>query len=674
MHEPGVTIGAVASTRGGWRAALLGGVLALGAIGVACASQGAVPVVPDGSGSAEQRERFLTARDALRAGDRDAFDAAYAGLDGYPIRDWLAYEDLSARWRASAPDADAVTELERFAADDDSGVLTRRLASRLQSALARAEAWQPMLTLRASALGVDMPCTELRARDELEPLDTFDETARSLWIDPALQSPICADVVARLADAGPPDVTAIWERLYVAMQANAFQRAAELPALLGSADRRRVEAWIEAVDEPQALLRSDTLNTNTPLNRRIVADLVIRWSRADTEAAIDWWLDNDERWTFFRDRHYDTHRALVKRAALRQEPRAYAWLESFDVRDDDLEIKEWRVRAALRDGNWSEVMRSLYRLPERERQEDHWAYWEARALEVGGQVAAANAIYAELAELQSWHGFLSADRLGQGYGLVDEAIDADATTLARLGEDLRLVRAREFAAVGLHAESRRLWTTVLDAAPRTDVAASAVLAKAWGMDDRAIFSAGRAEQRRALSYRFPVLYRSEVARASADHGIDPAWILGIMRRESAFIPDVVSHAGAVGLMQLMPRTADEVARLQQVADWDGDLTSELTNIDFGTFYIGHVAKRFDGHAALATASYNAGPTRVASWLPDETMEADRWIDTIPFNETRRYVRAVLAYAAIYEFQMTGSARRISDRLTPIEAGTPTDKS
>jgi len=641
---------------------------AIGCIAVPALAADA-PSGDDGSRYARERVPFVAAREALQRGDRDAFSTALAELDGYPIRHWLTYEDLSARWRAGAPASDALEVLQRFAAGDPDGTLTYRLTGRLQSSLARAGQWQRFLDVQASVQGVDMPCTALRARDELAPLTGFDQVARALWIDPDEQSAVCAGVIARLAQAGPPDVAAIWERLYVAMDGNAFDRARELSGLLGSADRRTVRAWVDAVEDPAGLLRSDDLSDNVPLNRRIVADLVIRWSRSDTEAAIEWWLANDQRWTFFRDRHHDTHRALVKRAALRREPKAYAWLESLDVRSDDLEMLEWRVRAALLDGNWPEVVKSLGALPDEEREEDHWAYWEARALEADGQAAAADAIYARLADLQSWHGFLSADRLGREYALVDEPIDADPATLDRLAGDERLVRAREYAAVELHAESRRVWGGALDALSGDEVAASAVLARDWGMNDRAIVSAGRAGpgQRRALAYRFPVLYRGEIARASVKHGIEPAWILGVMRRESAFIPDIASHAGAIGLMQLMPATAKDVARQQGIDGWDGDLTREATNIDFGTFYLSYVLKRFEGHAALATASYNAGPARIASWLPEATMEADRWIDTIPFNETRRYVRAVLAYAAIYEFRMTGRATRVSDRLPAVPA-------
>jgi soluble lytic murein transglycosylase len=199
-----------------------------------------------------------------------------------------------------------------------------------------------------------------------------------------------------------------------------------------------------------------------------------------------------------------------------------------------------------------------------------------------------------------------------------------------------------------------------------ELAATAVLADRWGLHDRAIYSAGKAEQKRAIGLRFPVLYRSAVARAAQENRLDPALVMGVMRRESAYIADVQSGAGAIGLMQLMPRTAKFVADLKGLDNWRGDLTDADTNIGFGSFYLRHVLDKFNNHIAMATAGYNAGPHRVTSWLPEQAMDADRWIDTIPYTETRRYVRAVLAYTAIYEWHLTKKPRRLSQKLHPIE--------
>ena len=620
-----------------------------------------------------ERERFMAAREALQAGERDTFEDAVSSLRDYPLHDWLVYAELVDRWKRETPAPGTFDELARLKAATGDTTLLKRAARALQTSLAKGEEWRRYLAIEKSDYGVEMPCTTLRAQTEVWQAEGVSEAAREsmreatleLWVKPTAPDEICADVVAKQIATEAPPVSRMWERVYEAMEANAFDAAREILPWLGTADRRALNGWLDAVDAPGEYIASGALQEDTQFNRRAIADLVLRWSRDDTAAAIDWWQAQSPRYRFYKDRHYDTHRALVMRAALRRMPQAGEWLGNFRARTEDLEIKEWRVRAALLDGDWAEVMRHLYRLPEEERLEDHWAYWEARALEVAGHTDQAGDIYSSIAGLQSWHGFLAADRLGEDYVIVDEPIEPEVAVLDAMASDERLLRAREFHAVGMRAESRRVWNTVLGDASPPELAASAVLAKQWGLDDRAIFSAGRAEQRRALSYRFPILYREEVAAAATEHRIEPAWIFGVMRRESAFIPEVVSHAGAIGLMQIMPRTGTYIADLQDAEDWDGDLTNIETNIDFGTFYIGHVSERFDGHRALATASYNAGPRRVSSWLPEQTMEADRWIDTIPFTETRRYVRAVLAYAAIYEHQLTGNVTRISDQLPPV---------
>ncbi len=619
------------------------------------------------------RANFVAAREALQAGQRETYERALEALsDDYPLHDWLVYADLVNRWQRETPAPGTFDDLARLKAATNDSTLLRRAGRALQTSLAKGGEWRRYLAIEQSEYGVEMPCTTLRARIEVGEADSTTEDALALWVQPTAPDEICRDVVADQIAANTPPVSKMWERVYEAMEANAFDAAREVLPWLGTADRNALTGWLKAVDAPGKYIASGALQEDTPFNRRALADLVLRWSREDTAAAIDWWQSESPRYRFYKDRHYDTHRALVMRAALRRMPQAGEWLGNFRARDEDLEIKEWRVRAALLEGDWNEVMRLLHRLPEEEREEDHWAYWEARALETVGRSGRAREIYQEIAGLQSWHGFLAADRLGQEYVIVDEPIEPEAAVLQALETDQRLLRAREFQAVEMEAEGRRVWNSVLADATAPELAASAVLAKRWGLNDRAIFSAGRAEQRRALSYRFPILYQQEVAAAAIEHRIEPAWIFGVMRRESAFISDVVSHAGAVGLMQIMPRTGTYIADLQSKEDWDGDLTDTATNIDFGTFYLGHVRERFDGHLALATASYNAGPRRVSSWLPDETMEADRWIDTIPFTETRRYVRAVLAYAAIYEHQLTGTVTRISDQLPPVAAAVGSD--
>lgn len=615
----------------------------------------------------QERKVFKQARAELAAGRLSDYRKSLVSLADYPLRSFLEYEYLQREWKSRKPRKSDVAALNRFERETQDQSLTRRLTRTLQKRLADTGQWDLFLGVSKSRLAAGMPCTTLRARSETGALNGFDEQLLELWVQPKRHPKLCSSVIRSVEKAHTPPLAAIWERIYQSMEANKPDYAKEMLTYLSTADRKRVQSWINVGSQPQKLLTSGAYERNTVLNRRIVADLIVKWSKIDTKAAVEHWLKVRDSYTFFEERRYDTHRAIVMRAAYRRMPEAQQWLQDTVAKDGDLELAEWRVRTALLAEDWSSVLQNINRLPEEEQEEDHWAYWVARALEKLGEPDQALAMYTKLAKLQSYYGFLSADRLGLDYAIYDEPIEPDPDQLRRLSNQPELVRAREFNFVGLEHEGRREWNNWISDRSEDEVAASAVLADHWQLHDRAIFAAGQAEQRRAISLRFPVLYRSEVANASMEHGIEPAWIFGVMRRESAYIRDIRSGAGAVGLMQLMPRTARYVAELQGQKNWKGDLTDAKTNIGFGTFYLRHVMDRFDNHQVLATASYNAGPHRVDQWLREGEMDADIWIDTIPFTETRRYVRAVLAYAAIYEHHLSGEPQRLATKLLPVPA-------
>ena len=615
-----------------------------------------------------EQTRFMQAREALAGGDYEAFTELSATLDHYILHPFLEYEGLQHQLRTTKPGKDFVRQLNQFEQDSGDKALTKKLTRSFQRRLLDTEQWPLFLGVSKSEYAARMPCGRLRALHETgETINFSTPDLLDLWVKPAPAAKVCSDLVDEVEAKNTPPIKAIWERIFAAMEEDKPDYAESMLRYLSSSDRKRVKDWLEGIESPAKYLAKADLVADTQFNRHAVSDLVMAWSREEPVKATRHWLSVKDKYKFGKDRYYDTSRALAMRTAYRRLPEAYELLNTFTANEDDLELKEWRIRTALLAQNWPEVIRSIKRLPKDEQMEDHWAYWEARALEEAGHIGHANKIYEELAELQSYHGFLSADKLGVAYTLRDEPVLADAAIVDRLKKLPALLKAYEYHRVKVGWEGRREWNSVLSDSTVEEVSALAKIGFEWGLHDRAIFAAGKAEQKRALSVRFPVLYRSEVAQASVDNSIEPAWIFGVMRRESAYIADVQSGAGARGLMQLMPNTAKYVAKLQGDSNWNGDLTDPKTNIGLGSYYLRHVLDKFDNHVALATASYNAGPHRVSKWSPEKDMKADIWIDTIPFTETRRYVRAVLAYTAIYEWQLTGEAARLSDKLTVVLA-------
>jgi len=167
-----------------------------------------------------------------------------------------------------------------------------------------------------------------------------------------------------------------------------------------------------------------------------------------------------------------------------------------------------------------------------------------------------------------------------------------------------------------------------------------------------------------LALRFPLQYSNQIQSNANSMSLEPALVFGLMRQESMLDSKAMSAVGARGLMQIMPETGKEIAReLNDSWQTANSLFIPDINIRYGTFYFKRLLNQFDGHFALATAAYNAGPSRVNKWLSTKrSLPADVWVETIPFKETRKYVSSVLAYTIIYQQRLQGKALKMHELL------------
>jgi len=300
---------------------------------------------------------------------------------------------------------------------------------------------------------------------------------------------------------------------------------------------------------------------------------------------------------------------------------------------------------------------------------EEWRYWQGIALQRTGDAAAARLVLSTLALERSYYGFLAADEFGLDYALDHTEIAADESVIAELAARPSLVRARELFFVGLDSRGRSEWDSVIAYLSPQQKMQAAILAGRWQWHSRAIAAAASVGEYDDLSLRYPLPYEQSFRQHAAQARISTTWAYGIARSESLFMRDVRSSAGAIGLMQLMPATGRQVAREIKLPYSGIDtLTNPQHNIRLGTTYLGKMADRFGGNRVLATAAYNAGPHRVDRWLPQTgDIDARIWIENIPFNETRKYVRRVMAAETIFHWRLTGQVRRLSDELLLVQA-------
>jgi len=312
-------------------------------------------------------------------------------------------------------------------------------------------------------------------------------------------------------------------------------------------------------------------------------------------------------------------------------------------------------------------------MSEQQRNTPEWRYWRAIALIENGHHAAAETPLRELAAERSYYGFLAADELAQPYAFGHDRLDSDEETLERLASDPALVRARELFLVGLDGRGRSEWDAAIAWFTDAEKAQAAILADRWGWHSRAIATAAGIGHYDDLALRYPLPWQPSFERYAAAARIPANWAYGIARSESLFMRDLRSSAGAIGVMQLMPATGREVARTISLPYSGLDtLTDPENNIRLGTSYLASMMDRYAGNRVLATAAYNAGPRRVDAWLPVQgDVDARIWIENIPYNETRSYVRRVLAAETIFHWRLTGDTRRLSETLDYVAAPDPT---
>ena len=347
-----------------------------------------------------------------------------------------------------------------------------------------------------------------------------------------------------------------------------------------------------------------------------------------------------------------------------------------DLTDDML---GWKVRAALRAGaqpRWREVLNATNAMSEAAKAEPTWAYWKARAIIATTQAGnpEALALYQSIASVRGFYEQLAVEELGQKIMVPPKPtpISAEEKEAARLNTGLN--RAAYAIAIGLRPEGVREWnysTNLARPGGMTDreLIAAAQFACDKQIWDRCINTSERTKALIDLEQRFPMPFRDAVVRRAQSINLDPAYVYGLIRQESRFVMDARSGVGASGLMQVMPATARETARYIGMTGFTADMiTDRDTNITIGTAYLKRALDDFGGSMPMAAAAYNAGPGRPRTWRGQSggpTFEAAIWAESVPFAETRDYVKKVLSNTTNYAALLTGQPQSLKARLGTV---------
>lgn len=477
----------------------------------------------------------------------------------------------------------------------------------------------------------------------------------------------CLTAADRMISAGQMSPNDAWKKARLSIEANRPQTA-----------RRAV-----MIVAPDAIPLFDDMNANVgkflasravvaaKSRREIVVLALIKLAIADPEMAAS---QLDGKWgpmLSAEERNW-LWGTIGRQAATKLSPTANTYF-SYVTKNSDLsdEMLAWKARAAMRTGDWKVVHASIDAMSETQQQDPTWVYWKARALAAYGgdeRRAQARALYESIAGTRGFYELLALEEMGQRAAVPTRPAPLTAEEKKAARNNPALNRALYAISIGLRPEGTREWNYATNLHDRGGMGDRELLAAAdfacqrevW---DRCINTSERTKGMIDVDQRFPMPFRDTVVRKSQEIGLDPAYVYGLIRQESRFVMDARSGVGASGLMQVMPATARWTAKKIGMSDFTpGQITDRDTNITIGTNYLKLALDDFDGSMPLAAAAYNAGPGRPRSWRNGPSMEAAIWAENVPFNETRDYVKKVLANTTNYAALITGRPQSIKDKL------------
>lgn len=605
-------------------------------------------------------DSLLGAYDAYRAGDPVKFAKHAARLEGHLLEPWLDY------WRLSMRLEDASNrEVREFFAKHPNDYVSERLRSDWLRVLGKRADWPEFE--RQSPLytrdDLEVACYRWIAR-----LEKGDDNAladsMAMWLEPTELPEGCQRLSLTLSARGKLSVTDVWRRVRVLFEHGQITAAKTTLGLLPKKEAPDERMLAEAARQPKRMLERLPAVLETRAAREVAVLAAVRYARTDaagTARALDGALG--ERFSQSELRYLW---GLVGYEAAREHnERALEWYARGDATLLEDRHLAWRTRAALRAGQWKVVRESIDRMTPANANHPAWIYWYGRALAAQGEETGSRAFYLRIAGQSDFYGLLANEELGYLVALPQETHVPSEREVAAAAAEPGLARALELIRLGIRVEGVREWLFAIRSFDDQKLIAAAELARRAGAYDRAIHTADRTSRVHNFALRYPVPYHDVFREYAKSHGVDEAWVLGLVRQESRFNTDARSSAGAAGLMQVMPGTARYVASRLGLRNYRArNVTDIETNVTLGTGYMRMVMDQL-GHPVLASAAYNAGPSRARRWRDSRALEGAIYVESIPFGETRDYVRKVMANAVMYSAVLNQKPVPLKTRLGAI---------
>jgi soluble lytic murein transglycosylase len=618
------------------------------------------------------RAEFMAAVQRVRQRTPEQPDSP--ALQSYVIYDYLTV----ARFRRDLdlkPSDELDAAIDTFLQAHAGQPVARNLRIDWLTSLANRRRWDWFLPRAADVTTPALICDRLQARlattaDSQGTTDRQAIAAEALtrWSLAQKQPSECDPVFSWLRQQGVLTPALAEARTRAALAADNPRLAREFVVDVPADKAAPLLQWAQLLDSARTALATIAANPTTPVEPAALAAGFDHLARADSVAALAVLSRLLTRPDMTPAMQAKLQRTAAMGAAYGRDSAAIAAFDVLPESSVDNDVREWRVRAALWAGDYEKALAWIDAMPPAQSLQPRWRYWRARSVAATSGNDAAVPLYEDLSGLRDFYGYLAADRIHHGYVLNAKASFDDETLQKAMAAQPGLVRAHALFDSGLDDEAGLEWAVVFSASDNAVKLQAAHLAARWGWYAQSITTLAQVGEFDDVRLRYPRPYTSAIADASKLTQVPPDWILAVMRQESLFRDDAVSRAGARGLMQMTPTTAASVAKRWHLPlpERDGAFDPPM-DVQRGAAHLRDLLDKY-GQLGLTLAAYNAGAVPVARWAPTRAMDADVWIENIPYGETRNYVQRIVEHIVAFAWVRDAEPPRLATLLPPI---TPT---
>ncbi|NRA53660.1 MAG: transglycosylase SLT domain-containing protein [Gammaproteobacteria bacterium] len=606
---------------------------------------------------AQQRELFTLASLDIEQNRNSDADRKIARLKDYPLLPYLQFKRL-----ASGLAQQPLVDINQFIYRYTDLPLARKLRLKALKAKAKKRRWSDVIELYHPDDLITYKCYYLQAKYHQGEQQQVLAQIKDIWLTGHSLPNACDPLLAYWQEAGYKTDSLILQRITLTLANRKLALAKYFAKSLSPPAKKEFNYWLKLYNNAQALSQTHYWDKTGDFASSMLKIAIERLSYQSPTQALRLWPQIKKAQRFSPEVTDSLYNKLALRAIHKKVPQKIALNSLNWALLSESQISRI-LRALVSQSRWKDI-RTVYQQYHQLQSKLAWQYWYGSSLEKHGKTKEANSVYLTLAKQRRYYGFLASDKLSSPYQLNHQTLAVRPEVLAAIKLRPATIRAQELLRLNRNIEARREWYYQLKTLSESERLAAAKLAADWQWHNRAIISLTMTKQLNDLDIRFPQPHLEAFAHEAQFNNIVTSWPLAISRQESAFMTNARSRVGAMGLMQLMPGTASQQAKDSDVSyQSKSQLFIPAFNIKLGTAYLTKMLNKFNHNIAVAAAAYNAGPHRVKRWLTAE-LPQDQWIETIPFRETREYVKNILAYIVIYQRQLQLPSHLPSSKVSP----------